>query len=65
MSIVSRLLFSLALAYTTLASTIHDDHGLASREYTNPDPANDPKNAFGYVPRVSYAVIACRTLFFF
>lgn len=55
--LASYLLFLLASAYTTLASSSE----LVSREYTNPDPANDPANFFGYVPQKKYTVMALRT----
>ncbi|KAK7681661.1 hypothetical protein QCA50_015395 [Cerrena zonata] len=51
----SSLLFLLASAYTTLAASSNE---LVSREYTNPDPANDPKNLLGYVPQKKYTYMA-------
>lgn len=54
----SSLLFLLASAYTTLAASSDE---LVSREYTNPDPANDPKNLLGYVPQNKYTYMALRT----
>lgn len=65
MSTHSRLLFLLAAAYIALASQSVNTNQLISREYNNTDPASDPSNAFGYVPKVSYAVIAGSKSVFF
>ena len=54
----SYLLFALASALTALAANTDE---LVSREYNNPDPANDPKNLLGYVPQKKYIVMALRT----
>lgn len=32
-----------------------------SRQYTNPDPGNDPFNFFGYVPAIRYTIMAMST----
>lgn len=58
--ISSYLFFLLASACTALAATPSDVGGLVSREYNNPDPANDPANFFGYVPQKKYIVMALR-----
>ena len=58
MSINSSLLFLLAAASIALASSYNAINEVVSREYNNPDPASDPSNVFGYLPKVSYAVIA-------
>ena len=56
------MLILLATAYTAFASTTNSFSELVSREYTNPDPGNDPLNFFGYVPNNTYAIISIGTL---
>lgn len=58
MSATSYALFLLAAAYTSLAATANDFPEVISRAYTNPDPGNDPKNIFGYIPQNKYAIAA-------